>query len=67
MSEYPTSISSRAFELYSQQKSPLQAAISMGLEAEVAIRYYKEFLMLLGISFKDNEYLLLDFKLAARR
>jgi hypothetical protein len=30
----------------------------MGLEAEVAIIYYKEFLMLLGISFKDNTYLL---------
>ena len=39
----------------------------MGLEAEVAIRYYKEFLMLLGISFKDNEYLLLDFNCLARR
>ncbi|MGB7635574.1 MAG: hypothetical protein WBL68_17790 [Nitrososphaeraceae archaeon] len=40
MSEYSTSISSRAFELYSQLKSLLEAAISMGLEAEVAIRYW---------------------------
>jgi hypothetical protein len=52
-----TSISSRAFELYSQQKSPLEVAISMGLEAEDAIKYYKEFLMLLGITEFTMVYL----------
>jgi predicted transcriptional regulator len=42
------SISSRVFELYSQQKSPLQVAITLGLKAEDAIRYHQEYFMLLG-------------------
>ena len=42
------SISSRVFELYSQQKSPLQVAIALGLKAEEALRYHQEFYMLLG-------------------
>jgi hypothetical protein len=43
-----TTISSRVFELYSQQKSPLQVAIALGLKAEDAIRYHQEYFMLLG-------------------
>jgi DNA-binding CsgD family transcriptional regulator len=36
-----TSISSRVFELYSQQKTPLQVAITLGLKSEEAIRYHQ--------------------------
>jgi DNA-binding CsgD family transcriptional regulator len=32
-----TSISSRAFELFSEGKTPLQVAITLNLEAEIAI------------------------------
>ena len=53
-----TSISSRAFELYVQQKTPLDVAIALNLEAEDAIKYYKEFLMLLGITEFTKVYLL---------
>ncbi|MGH9951900.1 MAG: hypothetical protein ACRD5J_09760 [Nitrososphaeraceae archaeon] len=44
-----TSISSRAFELYSQQSvpSPLIVAIQLGLKAEEAMRYHQEYFMLL--------------------
>src|ERR671919_2916693 len=47
-----TSISSRAFELYSQQSipSPLIAAIQLGLKTEEAIRYHQEYFMLLGLT-----------------
>ena len=40
-----TSISSRAFELYSKQAvpSPLIAAIQLGLTTEEAIRYHQEY------------------------
>jgi hypothetical protein len=61
-----TSISSRAFELYSQQSfpSPLIAAIQLGLKTEEAIRYHQEYFMLLGlteftkiyIQIKDNPW-----------
>src|ERR671919_193339 len=47
-----TSISSRAFELYVQQKTPVEVAIALNLEAEKAINYYHEYFMLLGISQK---------------
>jgi len=58
-----TSISSRVFELYSQQKTPLQLAIILGLKAEDAIRYYQEY-TILGITefikiypqIKDNPW-----------
>ncbi len=53
-----TSISSRAFELYVQQKTPLDVTIALNLEAEDAIKYYKEFLMLLGITEFTKVYLL---------
>ena len=59
-----TSISSRAFELYVQQKTPVEVAIELNLEAEQAIRYYREYFMLLGlteftklyIQIKDNPW-----------
>ena len=61
-----TSISSRAFELFSQQSipSPLIAAIQLGLKTEEAIRYHQEYFMLLGlteftklyIQIKDNPW-----------
>ena len=44
-----TSISSRAFELYVQKKSPLQVAIELNIKAEDAMHYYYDFFMLLGI------------------
>ena len=45
-----TSLASRVFEFYSQQKtpSPLEAAIKLGLESDKAIRYHQEYFMLLG-------------------
>jgi hypothetical protein len=45
-----TSISSRAFELYAQQKTPVEVAIVLNLEAEKAINYYHQYFMLLGIT-----------------
>ena len=44
-----TSISSRAFELYVQQKTPVEVAIALNLEAEKAIHYHQEYFMLLGL------------------
>src|ERR687892_1699281 len=43
-----TSISSRAFELFSGGKTLLEVAITLNLEAKEAIRYHQEYLMLLG-------------------
>jgi transcriptional regulator len=45
-----TSISSRAFELYSQQQSPLEICIKMGLKAEEAIRFVTSVGFLLAAS-----------------
>src|ERR687892_656166 len=54
-----TSISSRAFELYTQQSvpSPLIAAIQLGLKTEEAIRYHQEYFMLLGCTEFTKVYL----------
>ena len=52
-----TSISSRAFELFSQQKSPLEAAITLGLKSEEALRYHQEYFMLLGCTEFTKVYL----------
>lgn len=43
-----TSISSRAFELFSQGKTPLDVAIKLNLKAEEAVRYHQEYNMLQG-------------------
>ena len=59
-----TSISSRAFELYLQQKTPVEVAIALNIEAKEAIRYYQEYIILLGlteftkiyIQIKDNPW-----------
>ncbi|HYZ58757.1 MAG TPA: hypothetical protein VE544_03790, partial [Nitrososphaeraceae archaeon] len=59
-----TSISSRAFELFSGGKTLLEVAITLNLEAKEAIRYHQEYLMLLGcteftkiyIQIKDNPW-----------
>jgi lambda repressor-like predicted transcriptional regulator len=45
-----TSISSRAFELYVQQKTPIEVAIALNMEAKEAIRYHQEYFMLLGLT-----------------
>jgi predicted transcriptional regulator len=63
-----TSISSRVFELYSQQKTPLQVAIALNLKAEEAINYHQEYFMLLGcteftkvyLQMKDNPWPYVD-------
>src|ERR687892_791431 len=52
-----TSISSRAFELYVQQKTPVEVAIALNLEAEKAIKYYHEYFTLLGITEFTRVYL----------
>jgi predicted transcriptional regulator len=61
-----TSLASRVFEFYSQQKtpSPLEAAIKLGLESDKAIQYHQEYFMLLGCTeftkvyplIKNNPY-----------
>ena len=55
-----TSISSRAFELFSQGKTPLQAAITLNLEAEKAekaITLHQQYFMLLGSTEFTKAYL----------
>jgi hypothetical protein len=52
-----TSISSRAFELYVERKTPIEVAIALNLEAEKAINYYHEYFMLLGITEFTKSYL----------
>ena len=52
-----TSIHSRAFELFSEGKTPLQVAITLNLEADKAIHYYHEYFMLLGITEFTKAYL----------
>ena len=52
-----TSISSRAFELYVQQKTPVDVAIALNLEAEKAVNYYHQYFMLLGITEFTKAYL----------
>ena len=52
-----TSISSRAFEFYVQQKTPVEVAIALNLETEKAINYYHQYLMLLGITEFTKAYL----------
>lgn len=59
-----TSISSRVFELYSQGKTPLEVAITLGLKSEDTLRYHHEYFMLLGCNeftmvypqIKDNPW-----------
>ena len=59
-----TSISSRAFELYVQQKTPIEVAIALNLEADKAIRYHQDYIILLGLTeftkvyvqIKDNPW-----------
>jgi predicted transcriptional regulator len=45
-----TSMNSRAFELYSQRKTPLEVAISLNLEADDALRLHQDYYKLLGCS-----------------
>jgi predicted transcriptional regulator len=52
-----TSESSRAFELYVQQKTPLEVAIALNIEADKAVRYYHEYFRLLGITEFTRVYL----------
>ena len=51
------SVSSRAFELYVQQKTPLEVAIALNLKAKEAIDYYHEYFMLLNITEFTKVYL----------
>jgi predicted transcriptional regulator len=52
-----TSISSRVFELYSQQKTPLEVAITLGLKSDEALRYHQEYFMLIGCTELTKIYL----------
>jgi predicted transcriptional regulator len=59
-----TSISSRAFEFYSEGKTSVEVAIALNLEAKEAVRYHYEYYMLLGctefikiyLQIKDNPW-----------
>ena len=51
------SIHSRAFELFSEGKTPLQVAITLNLEAEQAIQYHQQYFMLLGCTEFTKVYL----------
>ncbi len=52
-----TSISSRVFELYSQDKTPLEVAIILGLKSEEVLRYHYQYYMLLGCTEFTRVYL----------
>ena len=52
-----TSISSRAFELFSEGKTPLEVAIKLNREANEAIRLHQEYFMLLGCTEFTKVYL----------
>jgi predicted transcriptional regulator len=49
--------SSRAFELYVQQKTPIEVAIKLNIEADKAIQYYHEYFKLLSITEFTRVYL----------
>ena len=59
-----TSLSSRAFELFSEGKTPLEVAIKLNREANEVIRLHQEYFMLLGcteftkiyLQIKDNPW-----------
>ena len=51
------SISSRAFELFSEGKTPLEVAIKLNREANEAIRLHQEYFMLLGCTEFTRVYL----------
>ena len=59
-----TSTHSRAFELFSEGKTPLQVAITLNLEADIVIQYHRRYFMLLGCTeftkvypqIKDNPW-----------
>src|SRR5919106_1092621 len=63
-----TSIHSRAFELFSEGKTPLQVAIKLNLEAEQVTQYHQQYFMLLGcteftkvyLEIKDNPWPYVD-------
>jgi DNA repair exonuclease SbcCD ATPase subunit len=44
------SVSSQALELYSQQKTPLDVAMTLGIDADEALHYNREYYKLLGCS-----------------
>ena len=52
-----TSISSRAYELFSEGKTPLQVAITLNLEAGKTIQYHQQYFMLLGCTEFTKVYL----------
>jgi predicted transcriptional regulator len=52
-----TSISSRAFEFFTEGKTPIQVAIALNLEAEKAILYHQQYYMLLGCTEFTKVYL----------
>jgi hypothetical protein len=52
-----TSITSRVFELYSQDKTPLEVAIALGLKADDAINLHREYFKLLGCTEFTKVYL----------
>ena len=52
-----SSISSRAFELFSEGKTPLEVAIKLNREANEVIRLHQEYFMLLGCTEFTKVYL----------
>ena len=52
-----TTLSSRAYELFSKNTTPLQVAIALGLKSEEALRYHQEYFMLLGCTEFTKVYL----------
>jgi hypothetical protein len=52
-----TSITSRVFELYSQEKTSLEVAIALGLKADDAINLHREYFKLLGCTEFTKVYL----------
>ena len=52
-----TSIFARVFELYSQDKTPLEVAIALGLKSEEVLRYHHEYYALLECNEFTKVYL----------
>src|SRR5829696_902517 len=50
-------ISSKAYELFSQRKTPLQVAIALNIRQSEATKYYREYWKLRGLQMLDRLYI----------
>src|SRR5215210_4693777 len=50
-------LSSKAYELFSQGKTPLQVAIALNIRQSEATKYYREYWKLRGLQMLDSLYI----------